>query len=268
MKTASLTYPKPHYIDTAPLALRYKVLMAAIMSLIEAGQMARVLRLSHKVVRLVRTFTRLETHNHLLTRKLDMLIDKSWRERVLKELGGMRKLKLWDAAKARIEARQNRSAKPAASQSPDWLYTEDRIAESERLKARVRACGRATAHPRVFRDKYKMDSDGMFRLAPLPRTGRAAPQMKVYTQSSIVDYEWNNIPFAKITDIGPAMVWPAEFYAAMAVEADPLETESKSSEAQKKTQDDAYGEPWTIVPIISLRRALDPKLYQDIQSLS
>ena len=49
---------------------------------------------------------------------------------------------------------------------------------------------------------------------------RAKRRVKVYTQNTIVDYDWNNIPFAKDTGFGPASVWPAEFYAAMVAEGD------------------------------------------------
>ena len=226
MKTATLDYPTYtlRFIDTAPLAARYELLCASIMMFIEAGQIARVLRLTHKVRRLVRAFTQLDRHNILLQRKLNMLSNAAWRERVLQELGGLRKLKLWEAAKKRIEARIEarretpRKAAPVSEQTPAWLLTPERMAESERLKAHTRLCGRATAHPLILRDRVKMDFDGMFRLAPLPRGERAKRRVKVYTQNTIVDYDWNNIPFAKETGLGPAMVWPAEFYAAMGME--------------------------------------------------
>jgi len=222
MKTATSTLPKYSFIDTAPLAARYELLCASMMMFIEAGQMARVLRLTHKVRRLVRAFTQLDRHNRLLRLKLDMLSNAAWRERVLRELGGLRKLKLWEAARARIEARRNSPPRPKpvsiSEQTPAWLLTPSRMAESERLKAHARLCGRATAHPLILRDRVKMNFDGLFRLAPLPRGERAKRRLKIYTQNTIVDYDWNNIPFAKETGFGPASVWPAEFYAAMATD--------------------------------------------------
>ena len=220
MKTASLTSPSLHLIDTAPLAARYAVLAKAILAMVMAGRFRESTQLAHKVVRLVRALTRCEAHNHHLTRKLCMLCDRSWRERVLGELGGLRKLRLWEAARKRIEARREnpRKAAPIREQTPAWLLTPERMAESERLKAHARLCGRATAHPLILRDRVKMDFDGMFRLAPLPRGERAKRWVKVYTQNTIVDYDWNNIPFAKDTGFGPASVWPAEFYAAMGME--------------------------------------------------
>jgi len=67
--------------------------------------MKEMLRLSHKAFWLVQVFSRLQGKNVLTQRKLDMLLNIPWRERVPKALGGLRKLKLWDAAKARIEDR-------------------------------------------------------------------------------------------------------------------------------------------------------------------
>ena len=145
MKTASPTFSL-HFIDTAPLALRYSVMMASLMGFIAAGRYRDVLRLSHKVGRLVRVFTKLETHNARLKRKLEMPSHRPWRELVVKELGGLKRLRRWEASFARIAARDGRRLNTPEPQPP-WLLTPERIAESERLKARVRKCGRATAHP-------------------------------------------------------------------------------------------------------------------------
>ena len=70
MKTTSFT-PTLHYIDTAPLAARYEVLVASILAYIELGRYRDMLRLSHKVGRLVRVFTKLEARNARLSRKLE-----------------------------------------------------------------------------------------------------------------------------------------------------------------------------------------------------
>jgi len=216
MKTASPTFSL-QFIDTAPLAVRYSVMMASLMGFIAAGRYRDMLRLSHKVGRLVRVFTKLEAHNARLKRKLEMLSHRPWRELVVKELGGLKRLKRWEASYAQIKARGGRRLNTPEPQ-PAWLLTPERIAESERLKAHARKCGRATAHPRVFRDRYRMDFAGEFRLAPLPRAPRGKFQIKVYTQNSITEYDWNNIPFAKETGFGPAMLWPEEVFVAMEIE--------------------------------------------------
>jgi len=100
---------------------------AGILAMVIAGRFRVSGRLAHKVVRLVRALTRCETHNIHLKRKLEMLSHKSWREQVLKELGGMRKLKLWEAAKAGIEDRRANPPRQerlsVSEQIPGWLLT-------------------------------------------------------------------------------------------------------------------------------------------------
>jgi len=152
-----------------------------------------------------------------------MLSHKQWREKVLKDLGGLRKLKMWEAAKARIEVRAAAPRKKAKRKGPAWLYTTERIAESERLKAHKREILRANQNPRIVRDRCKVDVEGDFRLAPLPRGERAARQVRVYTENTIIEYDWNSMPFQEEKGFGPACVWPEEFYAAMKIEAEILE---------------------------------------------
>ena len=233
MKTHYFTYHKHRFIDTAPLVSRYDVLAQAVLAFTIAGQYVQSMQAGQKIIRLIRSLTKFEAHNAHLRLKLDMLSNKPWRERVLKELGGMRKLKLWEAAKARIEARAAAPVKQVKRKGPAWLYTAECIAESERLKARKRAVFRANHNPHIVRDRCKVDVEGDFRLAPLPRGERAPRQVKIYTANTIIDYDWNPMPFQKEKGFGPAMVWPIEFYAAMAIEAEILaERESLTSHIQ------------------------------------
>lgn len=219
MTTASFTYPQQHFIDTEPFALRYAVLTQAVLAYLAAGQLGRMLKTTQTILRLVRVFARVDAHNILLRRKLAMLANRAWRERVLSDLGGMRKLELWEAAQQRSAAQ----IRPRLTDNEDitqpWLYTPERIAESERLKAHARKCMRASLHPNIVRDRVKVDFDGLFRLAPIPKGASRMRRVKVYTQNSITDYHWNPIPYAKDKGFGPAPVWPAEFYAAMSIEA-------------------------------------------------
>ena len=230
--TLSHTYTKHHFIDTAPLVSRFDVLAEAVLAFTIAGRLGHAIRTSRKIVRLIRTLTTLEGHNAQLKRKLDMLSHKPWRDCVLRELGGLRKLKLWEAAKARIEARATAPIKRPKPQGPAWLYTAERIAESERLKARKRACARASHNPLIMRDKCKLDFEGQFRLAPLPRAKRGPRQMRVYTQNTIIEYDWNPMPFQEEKGFGPAMVWPVEFYAAMKIEAEILAEKTEGNSLQ------------------------------------
>lgn len=220
MKTSSPTPPKYHFIDIAPLGAQYAALTASMLSLIEAGHMRRVLTLMPQLMRLIRRFRICDTHNYLLALKLEMLAHRPWRECVLKELGGIRKLALWEAARKRIIARRSHPPKTKPAAQPAWLYTPERIAESERLKARVRMCGRASAHPRIFRDRVKVDFCGLFRLAPLPKGPQTTRQIRVYTAETISDYDWNPMLLAKEKGFPPAEIWPAEFHAAAQAEAE------------------------------------------------
>ena len=258
MKTAAQTYSPPHLIDTAPLALRYQVMIASLFAFMAAGRHRDVLSYSFKILRLVRVFTRFEAQNILTKRKLEMLCNSAWRDRVLRELGGMRKLGLWEAARARIEEREGRTPKPITPEEPSWLYTPERIAESERLKARTRFCAKAGMPERIVRDRVKMDFEGEFRLAPLPRGERAPRRRKVYTAASLTEYDYNPLPFAPQSGFGPATVWPAEFRAAMMVEARMEDTEIEDIETEE------VEEKKDTLPIGSVYDAISPKLREDI----
>ena len=220
MKTATFSSPQHHFIDLAPLSARYEVLTHAVLTYLAAGQLGLMLRYSRKVLRLVQVFTKLEAQNILLTRKREMLSYAPWRERVLKELGGLRRLKMWETARARVLALGDAPAVTPKPSEPSWLYTPERRAVSERLKAHARKCARVGAHPNIYRDRVKMDFDGLFRLPPLPRDKTGMRQVKVYTKNSIVDYDFNGMPFGEVKGFGPAMVWPVEFYAAMGLEVE------------------------------------------------
>ena len=218
MTHPTLTFSPPRFIDTAPLTARYELLIATMMALLSAGLHDDVLRVSLKVLRLTQAFIRADRHNRLLRRKREMLANPAWRMRVLRELGGLRRLKLWDAARLRAKGSPARQIMRDVPKQPAWRNTPERRAESERLKAPVRDCAKACVPENIMRDRVRMDFDGMFRLAPLPRTPHGKRQVRIYTAADIVDYRYNAVPFATVTGLGPATVWPAEFYAAMLVD--------------------------------------------------
>jgi len=74
-----------------------------------------------------------------------------------------------------------------------------------------------------MRDPYKMDREGQFRLAPLPRERDTKTERKatIYSAQTIGDYRFNAMPVYDPKDaglsLGPAPVWPIEFYAAMGI---------------------------------------------------
>ena len=88
---------------------------------------------------------------------------------------------------------------------------------------------RACASPNIVRDRVKMDFDGLFRLPPLPRQEKLPANTKIYTEASIIDYDWNSMPLNKETGFGPAMVWPHEFYAAMVLDGEMEEADAPTN---------------------------------------
>ena len=196
---------------------RYNILTAAILLMINAGRIGRALKLTHDVNHVIRLFVKFETQNTQLKMKLKMLLCKPWRTRVLKQLGGMRRLRSWEAAAAR-NAKPRKETGHDFDAEPIWLDTPERRAESERLKEHVKTCARACVSPNVVRDRIRMDFEGQFRLAPIPQGERRPRQEKTYTAGSICDYVFNAVPFYEDKGYGPAVVWPAEFRAAIAAE--------------------------------------------------
>ena len=209
-------------IGTAPLAARFQLLMVYVSTLLTVKRYGDVLSVSKRVARLIKAYVKVSTHNAHLRRKADMLLNPDWRARVLKDLGGSEALIRWDKSVTRARLRREGYLAPIKrrkAEGPIGFNTPEHIAESERLKAHKRACAKACASAREFRDPFKMDQDGLFRLAPLPRlgTGQSADTRapRIYTRQTIEDYHYNAVPLYKPKGLGPAPVWPIEFYAAM-----------------------------------------------------
>jgi len=89
MKTCSDFLPNQNFIDTAPMVAAYERLRAMTLVMIEQRISRGFLAHCNKVLKLVREFTWAEWSNHQLDLKLRMLGSKLWRERVLKEFGGL-----------------------------------------------------------------------------------------------------------------------------------------------------------------------------------
>ena len=216
------------YIDAKPLEARYLALIALIKTYIDIGRHREMERASYRMARTVKAYIKVLTHNDLLTRKLDMLASPIWRKRVLKDLGGLRKLRLWDKAFHRANENLLGRCVPPVQSEHTWWRTTERMALSERLKAHARRCAKACVSDRTYRDPYKLDCDGMFRLAPLPRAKRqGARRLTIYSEQTIGDYEYNAVPVYKPDGLGIATVWPMEFYAAMALEVEDQNALSK-----------------------------------------
>jgi len=224
-QTSSSSY-LPAFIDTAPMAAAYERLCAMIPLILAHPRARGLLENAREIGRVVRAFTRAEFSNYQRGLKLDMLSHGPWRERVLKELGGEAKLAAWDAAQERYQLRKETPAPEVKAGT--WRKTPERLAEEERLKAHARKCARATAHPRIFRDPYRVDFEGQFRLAPLLRlsTPRRDPATVPFV---IEDYNYDGTPIAKMSGFdAPVTVWPIEFRAAEKIERGVLEGKASS----------------------------------------
>jgi len=198
----------------------YERLTALTLLMIEQRIARGFLAHLRKVSKLVREFTQAEWNNHQLNLKLNMLRSTTWRERVLKQLGGEAALARWDRRMARYKIAAETPLTPARVSG--WRKTPERIAEELRWKAHAQKCAKATAHPRIFRDPFRVDQEGQFRLAPLPRVKglRRSPEDVLATTPFYMErYDYNGMPVAKMTGYdAPACVWPAEFRAAAMVE--------------------------------------------------
>jgi len=226
-------YPLPHTaykfrhqpIDDAPLTARFTALMGLFSLFVTLGRSREMLSISRRIARTVKAYVKVATHNAHMERKLEMLLNPAWRTRVLDDLGGLDALYRWDEAVTRAELRRDGCWIPKRQPAykdpePVWWRTPERIAESERLKAHKRDCARACANPLTVRDPYKMDRDGLFRLAPLPRV-RSKDSSKrepvIYSAQTIGEYNFNAAPVYQPKGLGAAPVWPIEFYTAIGV---------------------------------------------------
>jgi hypothetical protein len=129
--------------------------------------------------------------------KLDMLRHPEWRLKVIKDLGGIDKLIcLW---KRLSEPRQT-----FKRQVKKLTYEEKQYREHIKRIAKVHA------HPNIYRDPYRVDQDGEFRLPPMPRRASSKSNRKPspynYDARPVVDFKGLKQPI---------MVWPDEFFVFM-----------------------------------------------------
>lgn len=219
MKTCS-NILRHRLIDTAPIAASIARLCVSVITMLDGGLHRAALEAVSKTRRVVREFCKAELANHQRRLKLEMLSHKHWRRLVLKELGGARALARWFAAMKRCALRREALEKaPKAEPKPSaWRKTPERMAEELRLKAHAQKCAKATVHPRITRDLCRMDSEGQFRLPPLPRLCEPRDADAAWTTPfEICEYNYNAVPVTRLSGYNaPIMIWPAEFEAAEA----------------------------------------------------
>jgi len=217
MKTyANITTHIP--IDTASLGQSINRLCLHVVALLDSGMHRAAFAAARKAQRMVRAFCKSEFANQQAKVKLDMLCHKHWRRLVLKELGGAKALVRWFAAMERYKLRAANTEEDEPIEPSIWRKTPERMEEELRQKAHAQKCRKAYAAGRsnILRDPFKMDSDGQFRLPPLPRLSRPRdPEAAWTTPFDIMEYHYDATPVAKVRGYAaPIMVWPAEFEAA------------------------------------------------------
>ena len=137
--------------------------------------------------------------------KLDMLRHPDWRLKVIKDLGGVETLiRLWK--------RLSESRETFKRQKIKLTY------EEMRYRQHIQRIAKAHAHPNIYRDPFRVDQDGEFRLPPMPRRASGKPKSKPspynYDARPVVDFKGLKQPI---------MVWPNEFFVFMNWEERPRE---------------------------------------------
>jgi len=148
-----------------------------------------------------------------------MLLRPSWREKVIADLGGWKRLKRWAMRQAEIE-----SAPPETAYETVFHPAEG--PEEMARRARMRELMRPNVHPGILRDPYRIDFDGWFRLPP---------QLRLTNPIADADYEYDFDPRPMANFIGirtPITVWPDEFKAA--AEVRPLGVDDRVADVSRE----------------------------------
>ena len=185
--------------ELAPLRAQYALLCAQLLAaLIHPGA---ALRVTYQLRRHVRVLIQASQAHFRARQKTDMLLCPSWRERVISELGGWKRLRRWAKRQAAI------AAAPREKAYETCLHPAKDDAERER-RALMRELMKANAHPLILRDPCRMDFDGEFRLPPQIRLVNPLADPDY-------DYDFDARPWADFSGVRtPITVWPEEFKAA------------------------------------------------------
>ncbi|WP_416877767.1 hypothetical protein [Litorimonas sp.] len=198
--------------DLAPLRAHYAWLCAQLLAAIVHPEVT--LSLARQLRRHVRVMIQASQAHFRRRQKIAMLLRPDWRERVISELGGWKRLRRWTKRQAAIDA-----APPEKTYHTIFHPAADE--EEAARRAHMRELMKANAHPLILRDPCRMDFDGWFRLPPQARLVNPIADPDY-------DYDFDPRPMADFTGLKtPITVWPEEFRAA--AEIRPLEEESEEA---------------------------------------
>ena len=260
--TARFTPPRLGFIDTSPLRLQVSVLLTSLMAFATAGKFSAVVKASLAMRRAYKSIMRADIHNRNLERKLHMLACRAWRARVLSDLGGLCKLALWDAAMKRAAIRTSLHGSPHLSRlpaapgkpAPAWRQAKEAL-----RRVHIRDCAKACANPRIVRDPFRVDFEGEFRLAPLPRLSVRGRRGVILSDGPDYDYDaMRRVQFRGVRSV--AVVWPCEFYAAMRLKRRPARPKPIVERARKPARTDRPALPVSLLQPVP-KPVLNPMLY-------
>jgi|GEM_PF-6368993 len=147
---------------------RYGALILQVTALILARDFSGILSVSREIGRAARALMQAKARASAARMTRAMLADGRWRGRVISDLGGYRALHLWQRARRRAALRAALLSLQSGGRGRAVSRAPLPPAEAAR-RAFIRERRRACAPARVFKDPFRMDFDGQFRLPPLPR---------------------------------------------------------------------------------------------------
>lgn len=170
-----------------------------------------VLRTARRVAKVTRELIKAETHNERVLLKWEMLLTPHWRERVLRELGGVKALKRWERLNDRAAKRRagitivKPHASPAQRQARAANLAKAKAALFEK-RAKTPRRFYDDSHPNIYKDPCKVDMKGQFRLAPIQRS-----KHKVKSQSVRAATPRRDVTHVKYSKIDPIPLWPQDY---------------------------------------------------------
>jgi len=115
------------------------------------------------------------------------------------------------------------------------------------------------SNPRIVRDPFRVDFEGEFRLAPLPRLSVRGRRGVILSDGPDYNYDaMRRVQFRGVRSV--AVVWPCEFYAAMRLKRRPARPKPIVERARKPARTDRPALPVSLLQPVP-KPVLNPMLY-------